>query len=267
MKKTWLRLRKIFEYRFTFGWRLKRAVPVIVYQMGKVASTTVYESLKNVYPGIVLHAHSLSSNHRRWQIRRIYKQVILKNGPINIISLTREPIGRNVSAFFENFKRDSGISYKKSKHSLSEIREIFLRNYQHDRPLIWFDNNIKFHFKIDVYATPFPDCGINTYHHKDTRLLVMRSEVSDDAKINAVKDFLSLSSLQLKNKNISSDKEYAGIYTLFKKEVNLPEDYINQMCGSKYFKHFYNKETITSIKNKWGGRNNNQKQTGPFSVP
>jgi hypothetical protein len=171
--------------------------------------------------------------------------------PLNVISLTREPIGRNVSAFFQNFERDAGVHYNKSNFSLEELKAIFLKKFNHELPLRWFDKNIKENFGIDVYANSFPQYGYATYSHKNIRLLIMQSEIGDNKKVKVLRDFLKLSEFQITNRNIGEEKEYASIYKDFRTNVKLPFDYIDKMCKSRYFNHFYNKEYISSVKKKW----------------
>ena len=89
---------KLLRDKLFLNHYLKINVPVFIYQMGKVASKSVYRSLCHQYPGIVLHAHYFNPNHTDWRIRRLYHWAIVKMMPLNVISLTREPIGRNLSA-------------------------------------------------------------------------------------------------------------------------------------------------------------------------
>lgn len=237
--------------RLQFEIRLRRATPVLVYQMGKVGSTSIYRSLHEQYRGAVLHAHNFRSNHEDPLNRRLYRRTLCKNFPLKVISLTREPIGRNVSAFFQNFERDTGVSYSKASFSIQELENLFLSNYPHNTVLEWFDLNILANFGIDVYASPFPENGIATYAKDNVSLLVMRVEISDSDKIDAVRHFLGMDRFQLVNKNIGSQKEYAKTYKDFKKAVVLPSEYLEKMCRSKYFNHFYSAETIQKAKEAW----------------
>jgi len=190
---------KVEERRYwhRFDAKLEQNIPVVIYQIGKVASSSVYFSLKQVYPGIFLYAHSFQPDHRDWQIRRLYKRVLVERKPLNIISLTREPVGRNVSAFFENFERDTGTRYGKHHFSMMELWKLFLENYDHEIPLVWFDKHIAEVFDIDVFATPFPDCGVESYQEGNRRLLVMKSEIADGFKVSAIRDFLNLPKFDL----------------------------------------------------------------------
>jgi hypothetical protein len=171
--------------------------------------------------------------------------------PLNIISLTREPIGRCVSGFFQNFERHTGMPFHKANFSIEELKAIFLERFSHGRILQWFDNNIQANFGIDVCAESFPKCGYATYSHNNIRLLVMRSEISDGEKVKVIKKFLGLDEFQLINKNISAQKEYGSTYNEFKRNVKLPPDFIDKMCKSKYFNYFYEQDVIDAVRKKW----------------
>ena len=61
-----LKLQQLF-FRNSFDRKLRDYSPLIVYQMGKVASATIYHSLINSYPRIVLHTHTFGSDDWNWQ--------------------------------------------------------------------------------------------------------------------------------------------------------------------------------------------------------
>ena len=105
VKKRLVRALKLLRDKVFFKRDLKSDIPVLVYQMGKVGSSSVTNSLLRHYSGIVLQAHYFNSNHKDWRVGRLYRWVIEEDNPLRIISLTREPIGRNVSAFFQNFEK------------------------------------------------------------------------------------------------------------------------------------------------------------------
>ena len=82
----------------------------------------------------------------------------------------------------------------------------------------------------------------------------MRHDISDQQKEQAIREFLDLPNFNLKNANIGEQKDYASLYREFKKKAVIPDNYLDEMCASKYFKHFYSKKEITEIRNKWSGR-------------
>jgi hypothetical protein len=71
----------------TFTRRLKRCDPVVIFQMGKVASTSIYYSLKDVYPGVVVHTHWMKQNHHDWRVRCFYNEVFAAKRPLRVMTL------------------------------------------------------------------------------------------------------------------------------------------------------------------------------------
>ena len=242
---------KLLRDKLFFKRYLKNNTPVLVYQMGKVGSSSVTRSLSRQYSGVVLQAHYFNSNHRDWRVRRLYRWVMQGVNPLNVISLTREPIGRNISAFFQNFEKHTGVPYHQANFSLEELKTIFLSRFADGRPLQWFDKNIKANFGIDVYVNSFPEGGFATYCNKNIRLLVMRSELNDKTKIKAIRNFLNLDEFQLVNRNISAQKIYASTYKEFKRNVKLPSNYVDRICKSKFFNYFYEQDVIHGVRKKW----------------
>ena len=240
---------KVVDTRFDR--RARIAVPVHIYQMGKVGSSSLYRSLAKQYPGMVLRSHGLTPYHHNIYIRKVYNWSVDQKRPLKIISFIREPIGRNVSAFFQNFERDTGVAYDDSDFSVDQLKEIFLSNYNHDLPLEWFDKHIRPRFGIDVYAKPFPESGVCRYAAGQIELLVIRLETDEQTKVAAVRDFVGMDDFQLRNYNIGADKDYAPLYKQFRDTVKLPAEYVERMCSSKYFQHFYPPETIASVRARW----------------
>jgi len=114
---------------------LKKNIPVFVYQMGKVASSTIYSSIKKQYNGLTFHGHNFREGMTDDLLKRFFHEYQNNKFEIKLISLVREPVSRNLSAFFENFKRDVGIDYKDSEYNPTDLLNIFLENYNHDIPL------------------------------------------------------------------------------------------------------------------------------------
>lgn len=226
---------------------------VFVYQMGKVASTSVYNSIKSQYKGPVFHAHSFDEKNQQESIQLLYNAYKIEKFRIKIISLVREPIGRNLSAFFENFKRDVGIEFRDSRYTPNELQEIFLKNYNHDIPLNWFDHNIKKNFDIDIYDYPFPESNYILIKNRNVELLLMKYNLNNEVKTKVISDFLGVKDFSIKDKNVGSTKEYADMYKKLQ-NIPFPEWYIDKMANSKYAQHFFVKE-IHQIRTLWGEKN------------
>ena len=247
IRKSGKHLRKVVK-RFFLRRKLDKGTPVFIYQMAKVASSSVYHSLEKQYPGALGAAHHIGSDN--WHSELFY-DLYKQDKPIKIICPVREPIGRNISHFFEQFIKHVGVPYEESTLSTEELIKVFMEKYNHDHPLVWLDNNIKKHFGIDVYNTPFPSNGVATYTSNNVELLIFRIDIDDSTKEGAIRDFLNFPSFKLENYNVGQDKDYKETYRKFKNSIKLPDDYLSKMKNSKYFNHFFTKKEIDKTIKHW----------------
>src|SRR5437016_3236817 len=143
--------------------------PIIVHQMGKVGSKSVQLSLRKAYEALgiqipIYHTHTLNSfeqgKQNAFQDRKQrnpadrlaaleYGEIIRKQideNPTqhwNIVSLVRDPIARNISAFFESLPEyipDWRERYAQGTLTAHEIRALFLSfSTAYERPEYWFE--------------------------------------------------------------------------------------------------------------------------------
>lgn len=226
----------------------------MIYQMGKVGSSSVYQSLKKYGCHPVFHVHRLNPKNieavSRDHLRRsgrskderlglfLYEHIFLQKIPVNIITLIREPIARNISAFFQNFELFMGEKYHCSA-DVDDLISRFLAEYNHDVPLKWFDDELQAVSGVDVYKYPFPKKeGISHIEEGHCRILILKLEIDDDCKEKALTNFLKIKKeFHLENKNIGAAKKYASIYSKFLKHIQLPPDYIQKMTASLLFRN------------------------------
>ncbi|MCH8514225.1 MAG: putative capsular polysaccharide synthesis family protein [Kiritimatiellae bacterium] len=246
-------LRNWIVWNAGFCRRLGRYEPVFVYQMGKVASRSIHEPLDEIYPGAVVHGHRFDPEYPQGEVVELYKR--WERGklklPLHIISLARNPIDRNVSAFFQNFEHYTGQKPREWRGSMRDLLDCFLEVFPHHIPLIWFDHSLKQNFGVDVYARPLKKEGWSVHETKDVRALVMRVEIPDEEKTRAVRSFLELDEFSVARNNKSGKKDYGSLYAKFKKEVKLPRDYVLRMLDSKYFRHFYDSKEAARTLQRW----------------
>jgi hypothetical protein len=235
----------------SFEERCQAAPPVLVYQFGKVGSSSLLDSLEAQWPGLVVHTHSFKKREgeeakitfARETLQRADKRVF-------VISPVRELIGRNVSAFFQNFERETGVS-EKLAHTLpmQQLIDVFLEKFPHDMPLNWFDDQLKVMTGIDVFEYKFPPLGVQFIRRGNIDLLLMQSEVPDWLKESAVEQFLGLDEFRIKAANIGERKPYAKTYRDFLHAFRAPDWYVQKMYGSRVFQHFYSeqREALTAL--------------------
>ncbi len=225
--------------------RLLSPAPVFIYTIGKVGSSSMRESLKKYYPGVVVSGHSFSPLIKatapvnalyRWYHRHTDKK-------INIISLVREPISRDLSMFFQEYQKKEGFD---GTEPMEQIRELFLRF--RTNPTGWFDNKMKDVFGIDVFRHDFSRYSV--IREGRVNLLLMQCELSDETKSEIIREFLEIPAFTITRINESRVRQYSGQYDAFKKTVKLTEDYVRDIYGTRYSRHFY-KESMDSQIEKW----------------
>lgn len=280
-----------------YMWRMGRAFssyrkgPILVLQMGKVGSKSVQAGLEaQVSDRAIYHAHFLSeertaqTEEQRRKFFRTNKDTYLRRPWLNqfllrryqnfddgrkwkLITLTREPVGRNISAFFENLEvvpRENDGEFEISSDyyqidptivSVDEpghLAELFFERATHDSPLQFFDREIRAIFDIDVLKEGFsPEKGYGIYHSERADLLVLRLESLEECAANAFKEFLGIDNFKVINRNIGAKKVYAPLYDAFKRHAVIGTDYANTFYESKFMRTFYTSEEIASARAKW----------------
>jgi len=169
-----------------------------------------------------------------------------------MISLVREPIGRNISAFFQNLDSLEGL---KNAHNAIDTQDLiadFVRLYKHDVPLTWFDSELHATTGIDVYKSSFPiEKGYQVIDSYPYNLIIIRHDLDDRLKQKLIGEFLGVDTFNLATKNEASKKQYADTYRDFLDSIKLPPEYVEQLLSSKYAQHFYSREEINTLVKKW----------------
>jgi hypothetical protein len=280
-----------------FMWRMRRAYnacadgPILVLQMGKVGSTSVQAGLEEQnLPRRIYHAHFLSQERteqteqqRRPYFRTARHQDLLRpwlyqfllqqfrddksDRRWKIVTLTREPIARNLSAFFENLvvteHSESGRFTIQSDYygidpvevstdSPADVIDLFLSRGKHDSPLQFFDREIKEIFGIDVLRESFPqDDGYKIYEGAKADLLVLKLETLRDCAEQAFRQFLDIKDFRLVYKNVGAAKVYAPLYDAARKNMKVSSEYADRLYGSKYMTTFYSAAEIKAARDRW----------------
>ena len=293
----WWLDRRVYEYFATnigplLGWR----DPILVYQMGKVGSSTVRNSLfrcSDPTTRVVLASHEFfpprerqisrisiepeyedavlaeSESDRKlynelpfrarvgWRFResfytkKIYRNYV-KRGHVRVITLVREPVATNISMFFQLLEYYLKTRGAGEQPDIAALRDLFLSEYNHFRPVIWFDAELKTTLGIDVYEHAFRmEEGYMCISTGKVDLIVIKSEIEDDNKSRIIADFLGIKELQLVRSNVAEDKRHAGTYRKFKESIKLPQSLLDRIYESRYARHFYSPQEIEGFRMRW----------------
>jgi hypothetical protein len=283
------------RFRVRYRSRSKQR-PALVYTPGKVGSSSVASALAQALaPRGVAHLHFLTPDalgrdeqHFRnrarayrgapkarrflpyyvWlgeQVRRAVDEA--PSGTVwDVVTMVRDPVQRNVSAFFQNLESAEDVwvaeelRHRHADDIADELVGRFLEAYVHAdehpstdaNPLTWFEDELKPVFGIDVFATPFPTSrGYDSYQSASARLLLIRLEDLSTVAERAFSDFFATAVGMEQPQNTAETKAYGDVYSRFKRRLALPTDYLDRLYSSRYARHFYTEPERESFRLRW----------------
>lgn len=251
--------------------------PVLIYQPAKVGSTSLYNSLKEIGIGC-FHFHTFYTplNHFKKEYREMsnmFLKTVKEKEKVKIIALVRDPIARDISAFFHTLDRPF-FYYQKSKDNdfinkcCKAIEKAFvndglgkLQDNVWNIPYIenklgyefnWFNRNIKRDFNIDIYSYPFDTIqGYTIIKENNIDILLLQLEKLQSLN-HVIENFLNITNFTLKNYNLGKDKIYQFAYKELLNKIKIPEKILNfYYDNNKGMQHFYSLEDIKHLKQKW----------------
>ena len=301
LNKRWIN-RRVYEYFAVtvapwFNW----SDPILIYQMGKVGSSSIRNSLFRSHDPLtrlVLMSHEYFPVRNRdlnqieiepeyrdmlareithdrhvferfslrkrlgWRFREkfyaemIYRSYVRPKRRLKVITLVREPVANNVSMFFQLLGQYIGPDVEPTECDTDKLIHVFIEKYMHWRPLTWLDAEVKTNFGIDIFQHPFPiEKGYTTISQGIVSLLVLRVELDDRTKAQAIADFIGLNKFEIVRSNVASEKSYASPYEEFKQRIKIPLALLDQMYDSKYARHFFSSEERDNFRERWSGGN------------
>ena len=203
---------------------------------------------------ILIHGHMISF----WDFYNFIIRWRARLGlPLKVICPIREPIARDVSAFF-NFH----VQYRPhlfAKTDLRELEKLFLADSwpadaitNHSFALNWFDEHFKPLTRIDIYKQPFPiDRKWQIYRRGFTRVLVYRVDLKRSEQTKLISRFLGIQMEKIRPRNTTKTKTPAEPYSRFRESIKLPEQYIRRMHDSRFAQHFWSQEELKVAADKW----------------
>lgn len=242
--------------------------PLLVFTMAKVGSSSVYNSVKKASEIPAFHIHTLNERevrddhqlcfdcgiypNSRSPVPFIRRDIFERNRPYKVISLFRNPIDRNLSAFFDAFRLMMGMAATDYEGTMEDLVNAFYDRFNHDYPIRWYQQQFLYGVGVNVYEHSFDTtAGYSVIEEGHCSVLLMNSAVDDTLKSSLIADFLNLPSFQLNNANIRAASKEAKLYHQFKSHISLDEAYLGRMLDNQYFEHFFSKEDKAQTLQKW----------------
>jgi hypothetical protein len=257
---------------------------VFIYTFGKVASSTLGNSISkyldsdgqestkiNIYPPFSSVEPNVIQTHDHYVVR----QYLQTGAKCKIISVYRELIAHTISAFFQNICNTNNWrcnylfyvgneNYVKSL-PMDKIIEIFLHRVIEYHPQHWF-NILNRVLDINIFHLGFnKNEGYQIYSGKNFELLIFRYDKLNQVT-DVIKNFLDLSSFELHNSNLSTDKWYADLYSEFSDVFRPPDWMITRYLNSNVSHYFMQTKSIQELINYYRRSSNTQQECGIISV-
>ncbi len=228
---------------------------ILIYQMGKVGSTSIEKSLPSS-----IHIHSLFNNppcfvhlkQRRvgllssiegWVADGVKRLAIKNRKNIKIISLVRDPFKRDISMFFQNlpqwlYEYTGTHEVDTREEGLSILIDAFQKTYDYDYALRWFDLELKKLTGVDIFDFDFDvSKGYLEIHSGRYSILLLKLETISAA--NGVLNEFCGQEIEIITANSGNKKWYAPVYDDFKRTAFQSDEYVGKVKQSKLYKHFY----------------------------
>lgn len=243
--------------------------PVLIYQVGKVGSSSIYVSLKEQMKNLpVYQVHNITTAQKLLEkdikedskngIAHFTMGIALKkkiteepNIQWKIIIGVREPISRWISDIFENIHTRYKF-LKNSDGSVNVEKTIkFIKETVDEEPQEkWFNDELLSTFGINILDIPF-DGDYQISNHGKIDILAYKFENMQEYVPSVVKDFLSLNDFNLATANATSEKSTAGAYQEVKRKLKFEVDFLVKFYKKSVVNHFYTDKEIKSFTERW----------------
>lgn len=240
--------------------------PILVYQMGKVGSTSVYKSLKQAQlPALHVHKIAPPSEYSYEFYKEsgkppdidlfvgqlLYPYLKYTWASVKVISMIREPVARYLSKLYHDTDMYSMIS-DDVHTTLHSIREHLEKPETFEEGMFkWFDREIDRNFNVDILSTPFDkESGYTFYRSKRSEILLVKVEYLADIIPTVVSNFVGADLVNVKT-NVGSEKKSGDEYKQVKDSFYLPDSTLERIYNHKWVRHFYTQEEIDNFKDRW----------------
>lgn len=234
---------------------------IIVFTMGKVASTAVSQSLRAAnFPIYDVHALTpgrimarleteFANAERRTIPNHLINSIKVHNDLARydknrVISLIREPVMRNISAVFQNLPL----------RLADDFDEIVarLQRYQPTIPDFWFENDFIPTTGINVLSADVDATSDHFLFSNDRfEVLILKMEASDARKSEIVSDFVG-ANVNVIRQNEANDKWYSEAYAKIGESLDLMgSDYLEKCFSLRYFRQFFSDEERAAVARKF----------------
>lgn len=258
----------------------------VLYQMGKVGSTSVHDALLDAkLDSPVYKVHFLSDQgiahgekfHQEtlknpWEETPHIQTTRLVRGAmaadpdlkLDVVTLVRDPVRREVSEFFQYVEAlhpelldEDGLLKTQRAARVLQARFMFFKESS-NYTCRWFDMEIKELFGLDVFAFPFDHIkGYTLIEQGNVRLLVLRLEDLDRTLNPGLRELVGARYSDWKGRdgkdraNVGAQKASGEQYRELVANFRLRRSVGEKIYGTTYARHFYTPAERDGFVEKW----------------
>ena len=225
----------------------------LIYNMGKVGSVSMQVAIKQSgYK--TLHGHWMIHTDGEFPTTKLDLVDKMINGELalKVITPVREPVARNVSAYFHMLKKYYP-KYSSTEYD-PDLLDYFLKNYKHDWPIKWFLREFGVVFGGVLNKKFNKNRGYQTYKSFPHDILIIRLEDYRRLGFKPVAKFLGIEDTIKHFPHSNRMRRNRAAYPRYKEfleKVKMPEWYLDEIYDSIYAKYFYTDKEIEEFKNRW----------------
>ncbi len=224
---------------------------ILVFQYGKVGSSSLRDTLKSVRNDGIIQSHWFP----------ILERVLNSDGKTLIINICRNVFDRNISNYFQNINNIGHLWYldnkknilDRTKYSIEDlVADFSSKNMKHieERLITWYSNFNEL-LGINIFETPFDfEKKYTFFSGEKYDLLLIRNE---DIKMwpNILESALGLKELVLKYSNFSPKKWYGNLQSEFTNIYIYDQKEIDVIMAIDFMNHFYTEMEIKKFLKKY----------------
>lgn len=225
---------------------------ILIYQMGKVGSTSLQEGITNSS-----HFHTLYNNYpcqamfryygRELQFKLLVKNavkrsLILRRPEVRILCVVREPRARSISMLFQDIniwmsEYFRGHFEEARREGMELLFDVYCKACDHGYHNTWFDREIRRFTGIDVFAAPFDTrAGYALHQRGKFRLLLVRAE-DTQRNLPVIEDFCG-QEIVMQNLNNACNKWYGPVYGELRDRIMARRPFPEAYEQSRFSRHF-----------------------------
>lgn len=250
---------------------------VLIYQMGRVASQTLNDTIRACLPGVpVYHVHWLNPDNiarAEARVRKHYGLIVKRHLLVSrrlrrfidrqgleghewlVVTMVRDPVARNLSEFFldlDKYYFPGIFEQPVTSEKLDEIAEHFSSRFDHLCRCHWFEEELQSVFNIDVLSEPFDHKqGFQYVERGGVRVLVLRQEDMPENIKRGVRVLTRVEPGEILQRHVSGKGRNAHVYRALRQRVALASDVLDQVYSCPWVRHFYTREEIDQMRKSW----------------